>query len=122
MILTGFNDQQKQTLLDLLVIGMYANGNLADAKETKVESVLNTITFPSESAREKFLDACFTRARRHLGSLQLTRDFVAEIARHFPTQDIRQKAYSDLEDLLSSDKDAPKDSQLLAIVKEEFKL
>ena len=28
MNLTGFNDQQKQTLLDLLVIGMYADGNL----------------------------------------------------------------------------------------------
>jgi len=122
MNLTGFNDQQKQTLLDLLVIGMYANGNLADAKETKVESVLNTIKFPSDSARERFLDACFTRARQHLGSPQLTRDFVAEIASHFPTQDIRQKAYSDLEDLLSSDTDAQKDSQLLAIVKEEFKL
>jgi len=122
MNLTGFNDQQKQTLLDLLVIGMYANGNLADAKETKVESVLNTIKFSSDSARERFLDACFTRARQHLGSPQLTRDFVAEIASHFPTQDIRQKAYSDLEDLLSSDTDAQKDSQLLAIVKEEFKL
>ena len=122
MNLTGFNDQQKQTLLDLLVIGMYANGNLADAKETKVESVLNTIKFPSDSARERFLDACFTRARQHLGSPQLTRDFVADIASHFPTQDIRQEAYSDLEDLLSSDKDTQKDSQLLAIVKEEFKL
>ena len=122
MILTGFNDQQKQTLLDLLVIGMYANGNLADAKEMKIEDVLNSINFPSESARDSFIDACFTRARQHLGSPQLTRDFVADIARHFPTPDIRQRAYNDLEDLLSSDKDAQQDSHLLAIVKEEFKL
>ena len=123
MILTGFNDQQKQTLLDLLVIGMYANGNLADAKETKIESVLNTINFPSESARERFLDACFTRAREHLDSPQFTRDFVADIAKHFPTPDIRKKAYNDLEDLVSTDNQGvEKDSQLLAIVKEEFKL
>jgi hypothetical protein len=123
MNLTGFNDQQKQTLLDLLVIGMYANGNLADAKETKIEGVLNTINFPSDSARQKFMDASFTRARQHLGSPQLTRDFVADIAGHFPTSDIRHKAYDDLEDLLSSDsKGGDKDSQLLAIVKETFKL
>jgi hypothetical protein len=122
MNLTGFNDQQKQTLLDLLVIGMYANGNLADAKEAKIESVVNTIKFPSDSARDKFLDASFTRARQHLGSPQVTRDFVADIARHFPTQDIRQKACNDLEELLSTDQDAQKDSQLLAIVREEFKL
>jgi hypothetical protein len=122
MNLTGFNDQQKQTLLDLLVIGMYANGNLANAKEAKIESVVNTIKFPSDSARDKFLDASFTRARQHLGSPQVTRDFVADIARHFPTQDIRQKACNDLEELLSTDQDAQKDSQLLAIVREEFKL
>src|SRR5580698_9954354 len=102
MNLSGFNDQQKQTLLDLLVIGMYANGNLADAKESKVEGVLNSINFSTESAREQFMDACFTRARQHLGSPQLTRGFVSDIAMHFPTPDIRQKAYNDLEDLLSS--------------------
>jgi hypothetical protein len=123
MILTGFNDQQKQTLLDLLVIGMYANGNLADAKEAKIEAVLKSINFPSDSARDRFIDASFTRARQHLGSPQLTGEFVADIARHFPTPDIRQKAYDDLGDLLSTDKSgAEKDGQLLAIVKEEFKL
>jgi hypothetical protein len=123
MILTGFNDQQKQTLLDLLAIGMYANGNLADAKETKIESVLNTINFPSESARDRFIDASFTRARQHLGAPQVTRDFVADIASHFPTPEIRQKAYDDLQDLLSSDTTGmDKDNQLLAIVKELFRL
>jgi hypothetical protein len=122
MNLTGFNDQQKQTLLDLLVIGMYANGNLADAKEAKIEGVLNTINFSSESARDKFLDACFTCARQHLGSPQVTRDFVADVAKHFPTPDLRQKAYHDLEELLSTDHDAQPDHQLLAIVSEEFKL
>jgi hypothetical protein len=123
MNLTGFNDQQKQTLLDLLVIGMYANGSLTDAKETKIEDVLKTINFTSESVRQQFMDASFTRARQHLGSPQVTRDFVADIAGHFPTPEIRQKAYDDLAELLSSDKTGvDKDSQLLAIVKEAFKL
>ena len=123
MNLAGFNDQQKQTLLDLLVIGMYANGNLADAKEAKIESVLKTINFSSESARERYVDTCFTRARQHLDSPQLTREFVADIAKHFPTPDIRKKACNDLEDLLSTDNQGvEKDSRLLAIVKEEFKL
>jgi hypothetical protein len=123
MNLTGFTDQQKRTLLDLLVIGMYADGDLADAKDAKIEAVLETLKFPSESARDQFIDASFTRARQHLGSPQSTRDFVADIAKHFPTPEIRRKACEDLEDLLSSDdKNLDKDSQLLAIVKEEFKL
>jgi hypothetical protein len=123
MILTGFNDTQKQTLLDLLVIGMYANGNLTDAKETKIEEVSEAVNFASDSERERFMDASFTRARQHLGSPQLTREFVADIAGHFPTPDIRQKAYDDLADLLSTDsKGVDKDNQLLAVVKEAFKL
>jgi len=123
MNLTGFNDEQKQTLLDLLVIGMYADGNLADAEDAKIKGVLDAIKFSSESLRDQFIDVTFTRARQHLGSPQATRDFVADIARHFPTPDIRQKAYDDLEELLSSDsKVVEKESQLLAIVKEQFKL
>jgi uncharacterized tellurite resistance protein B-like protein len=123
MNLTGFTDQQKQTLLDLLVIGMYADGNLADAEDAKIEAVLDTIKFPSEFERGQFVDASFTRARQNLGSPQSTRDFVADIAKHFPTPDIRRKAYDDLEELLSSDnKIVDKENQLLAIVKEEFKL
>ena len=123
MNLTGFTDQQKQTLLDLLVIGMYADGNLADAEEAKIEGVLDTIKFSSESERDRFIDASYTRARQHIGSPQITRDFVADIAKHFPTPDIRQKAYNDLEELIASDnKVADKESALLAIVREEFKL
>ena len=123
MNLTGFTDQQKQTLLDLLVIGMYADGNLADAENAKIEAVLDTIKFPSESARERYVDASIARARQHLGAPQSTRDFVSDIAKHFPTSDIRRKACADLEELLSSDsKVVEKENQLLAIVKEEFKL
>jgi uncharacterized tellurite resistance protein B-like protein len=123
MNLIGFNDEQKQTLLDLLIIGMYADGNLADAEDAKIEGVLNAIEFSSESVRDQFIDASFTRARQHLGSPQSTREFVADIARHFPTPEIRQKVYADLEELLSSDnKVVDKESQLLTIVKEEFQL
>lgn len=123
MDLIGLNDQQKQTLLDLLAIGMYADGNLADAEDAKIEGILDTIKFPSEYERDQFIDASFTRARQHLDSPQLTRAFVAGIARHFPTPDIRRKAYNDLEELISSDnKIADKENELLAIVREEFKL
>ena len=123
MNLTGFNDEQKQTLLDLLVIGMYADGNLADAEDAKIKGVLDMMEFSSESLRDQFIDTTITRARQHLGSPQATREFVADIARHFPTPDIRQKAYDDLQELLSSDKKVvEKESRLLVIVKEEFKL
>ena len=122
MNLTGFTDQQKQTLLDLLTIGMYVDGNLASVEDSKIEGVLNTIKFESETERNRFIDGSFTRARQHLDSPQAMRDFVTDIAKHFPTPDIRRKAYSNLEELLSSDnKIDAKENKLLVIVREEFK-
>jgi hypothetical protein len=123
MNLANFNDQQKQALLDLLVMGMYADGNLADVEERKIEGVLATMKFSSESDRRKFIDASVTRARGYLGSPKSTRGRVAEIAKHFPTADLRGKAYSDLKELLASDnKVVDKENQFLGVVKDEFKL
>jgi uncharacterized tellurite resistance protein B-like protein len=123
MNLTGFNDEQKQTLLDLLVMGMYADGRLGNAEDAKIEAVLKVINFSSDSARDQFVDASFTRARQHLDSPDATREFVSGIARHFPTTDIRRKAYNDLEELVSTEHQAgEKENRLLAIVREEFKL
>jgi hypothetical protein len=123
MNLTGFNDQQKEALLDLLVMGMYADSNLADVEDRKIEGVLATIKFPSASERKKFMDAGVARVRQHLGSPKAMRDFVAALAKHFPTPDIRRNTYTNLEELLASDnKVVDKENQFLGIVKDEFKL
>jgi hypothetical protein len=123
MNLTNFTDEQKQALLDLLIMGMYADSNLADVEDRKIEGVAATIKFSPESERKRFIDASITRARQHLGSPQSAHAFVADIAKHFPTPDIRQKAYADLEELLASDnKVVDKENQLLGVVKDEFKL
>ena len=123
MNLTNFNDQQKQALLDLLVMGMYADSNLAGVEERKIEGVLATIKFSSESDRKKFIDTSVTRVREHLGSAKSAHGFVADIAKHFPTPDLRWKAYADLKELLASDqKVVDKENQFLGIVKDEFKL
>jgi uncharacterized tellurite resistance protein B-like protein len=123
MNLLGFNDEQRQALLDLLVMGMYVDGRLADAEDAKVKDVLKTIPFPSPDARDQFLDATFTRVRQHLDSAAATRDFVTDIARHFPTPTARRQACSDLEELLSCDHQAGvKENQMLAVVRDVFKL
>jgi hypothetical protein len=123
MNLTNFTDQHKQALLDLLVVGMYADGNLDAAEDQRVGSLLDTIKFPSPSARDQFLNASITRVRNRAGSPEAVRALVAEIAKLFPTPDLRRQACDALDGLLASDKEvAAKESQLLAVVKEEFKL
>jgi hypothetical protein len=103
MNITGFTQDQKQALLDLLIIGMYADHNLASAEDKRIEQLLDTFSFASDYEREKFPDAAFTRARRQSDSPQTIRSYLTEIARHFPTREIRQRAYDVLDDLLTSD-------------------
>jgi hypothetical protein len=123
MNLTGFNDQQKQALLDLLVMGMYADGNLADVEDRKIEGLLMTIKFSSDNDRRKFIDASVARVRQRLGKPDAARAFVADLAKQFPTADNRRKAYAGLEEMLASDnKVVDKENQFLGVVKDEFKL
>ncbi len=123
MDLTGFTDQQKEAVVDLLVLGMYADGNLDLIEDEKVRQVLDSIQFSSDSARQYFIDASFARARKHGGSAKTTRSYVSELAKNLPTPVMRRQVYSALEDSLMSDqKMAEKESELLLIVSEELKL
>ena len=123
MSLTGFTDQQKQALVDLLVLGMYADGNLDLIEDEKARQVLDAIQFSSDSARQYFLDASFARARKNGAAAKTARSYVSEIAGSFPTPAMRRQVYSALEDSLMSDqKISGKESELLLIVSEEFKL
>jgi hypothetical protein len=123
MNLTEFTDQQKQAVVDLLVLGMYADGNLDLIEDEKARQVLDAIQFSSDSARQYFTDASFARARKNGGSAKMARSYISEIAKCFPTPSMRRQVYSALEDSLMSDqKISGKESELLLIVSEEFKL
>ena len=110
-------------MVDLLVLGMYADGNLDLIEDEKARRVLDSIQFKSDSARQYFLDASFARARKHGVSPKTTRGYISEIAKAFPTPALRRQVYTALEDSLTSDrKMAEKECELLLIVSEEFKL
>jgi hypothetical protein len=123
MNLNAFTDEQKRALVDLLVLGMYADGNLDLIEDEKARRVLDAIQFPSDSDRQYFLDASFTRARKNNTSPQAVRTFVVKIAKILSTPSVRREAYAVLEDSLSSDnKIAETETKLLTVITEEFDL
>ncbi|HEU6447835.1 MAG TPA: hypothetical protein VFV23_05310 [Verrucomicrobiae bacterium] len=120
---SDFNDSQKRALLDLLVLGMYADGNLDLIEDEKAQRILDSISFASDTERQQFLDGSFTRARQYNISPASQRGYVSQIAKQFPTPALRRKVYNALEDSLSSDnKIADKERELLILVTEEFNL
>lgn len=123
MNVTGFTPEQKQALLDLLVIGMYADHNLTSAEDERVEQLLDTFQFPSDYERDRCSDAAFTRASRHSGSPEAIRAYVSQVAIHFPTREMRQRAYDILDDELTSDgRVTSEKSKLLSAAREIFQL
>jgi hypothetical protein len=118
---TGFTETQKQSLLDLLIIGMYADHNLTSAENACVVRLLDTFQFSSDYERKQFCDAAFTRASRHTGSPEAIRAYVTQVAGNFPTRDLRRGVYDTLSILLTNDgRITTEESQLLGTVREIF--
>jgi len=123
MNVTGFTDIQKQALMDLLVLGMYSDGNLASAEDARIQNLLDAIHFPSEYDQQKFTDASITRVRQHDGTPESTRLFVVGIAKSLSTPEIRRQACDALDDLLASDGQVTdQEGQFMAVVREVFQL
>jgi uncharacterized tellurite resistance protein B-like protein len=123
MNITGFTPEQKQALVDLLIVGMYADHNLASAEDERIQKALDTFQFQSDYERQTFSDAAFARASRQTGSPEAIRAYVTQLASHFQTQDVRRRAYDILNDLLTSDSHvSSEESQLLSVTREVFQL
>jgi hypothetical protein len=121
MKIKGFSEPQSQALMDLLVLGMYADHNLASAEDVCVQRLLDRFEFQSDYERQQFCDGAFTRVSRHTGSLETIRAQAIELAAQFTTKAAQRSAYDMLDDLLTSDgRLTSEESKLLAAIKEAF--
>lgn len=123
MDFAGYATHQKQALLDLLLFGMYLDGNLSAIEDRRIGELLDTMEFSSPDARDRFLDAAYTRTRQRGSSPDAIRSFVAETARQIDTPDLRRRTFNLMESMMASDKNVIEpELRLLAVVREEFKL
>lgn len=121
MNFTEFTEPQRQALLDLMVLGMYADSRLTSAEDERVHRLLATMGFESEYDRDKQLDASITRIRQHAQTLELARAHATLLSQNFTTSEQRREVYKLLDDLMASDNQiVPQESQILAVVKEVF--
>jgi len=123
MNIAEFNLEQKKALVDLLIVGMYADRSLSSAEDERVVKLLDSFSFTSDYERQQFSDAAFTRASRQKYSPEDMLAFVGKLAVHFPERNIRKQAHDILEDLITSDGHITSDeSELLAATREVFQL
>jgi hypothetical protein len=120
---SAFNDEEKRCVVDLLVLGMYADRNLSSAEDKRLQKFLDQFGFATDYERQSFSDAAFTRVTRHTGSAGAVAEYVKKLATDLASPEARRRAYDALNDLLASDGSVSAEEQkLLDTVKVTFGL
>ncbi|MBE0541598.1 MAG: hypothetical protein IH623_09445 [Verrucomicrobia bacterium] len=116
-----FNDEQKQALLELLAMGMYADNHLALTEDARLQELLATLPLVSDHACQRLLDETIVRAGRHTITAESRRARAGELAKQFPNLELRQRVCAALEDLLGSDQRVTEaEKEFLSLVKQVF--
>ncbi|MDB6019316.1 MAG: hypothetical protein JWR19_3805 [Pedosphaera sp.] len=123
MNITDFDVTQREALLDLLVLTMYVDGNLASVEETRVKELLLVMGLNTDFDRNRQFDASVTRVRQHSLSPDAARACASRLARNFPTREHRQEVYAILNDLTALDGSVSVEEQkYLATLREAFQM
>jgi hypothetical protein len=123
MNINDLTKQQKEAILDLLVLAMYADSHLASVENARVQSWLTMMGIESEVDRNKQYDASVTRIRPHTETGWAAGVHARTLSLCFTTPEHRRWVYNALEDLLKSDSlVGAKESGFLIVARESFEV
>jgi uncharacterized tellurite resistance protein B-like protein len=118
MTLANFNEPQRQALLDLVVLAVYADGHVASGEDERVRRLLDGMGVVSDYERNRLFDASVTRVRQHVKTAETVRAHAVDLARNFATTEHRGEVEGIVDDVLASDSQvAPEEAQFATIVK-----
>jgi hypothetical protein len=117
MNLNDFNESQRQAILDLAVLAMYADGHLAAAEDDRVQRLLATLCDASDYERTLLYDAAVGRVSRYTTATDTQRTHAIALTRSFTTPEQRRQVEEILSDLMASDTkvSSPENAFLAAI-------
>ncbi len=123
MNLDDFSEPQRQALLDLVVLAMYMDGNLASSEEVRVEELLAGMGLTDEYERNRVFDASVTRVRQQAGTPEAAQAWAAKLAKNFITPDHRRRVYNALDKVTALDGQvSTEESKFLAVLRGVLKL
>jgi len=123
MNISNFTKPQLQAFLDLLMLAMYADGQLRSAEDERVERLFSAMGLAPGYDREREFDASVTRVRLHTQNADALRKHAVELARRFSSSDQRRTVYDLLKDLMSADDQiSTEENRLLSALRQVFQL
>jgi hypothetical protein len=117
MNIDHFSETQKQALLDLVILAMYADGHLAKLEDGRVHLLLGSLGFSSAFEQDKEYDAAVTRVRQHSMTAEAARAHAVTLASVFTTRKQRQTVQEILDDIVITDSHVTdQENNLLSVV------
>ena len=101
--LTGFSATQKQALLDLLILAMYADGHLSSVEDEQLQKLLAAMGFVEEPARQREFDAAVTRIRPSIQSIYKAKELALGLADEFTARPQQKQVFAAVEQIMTFD-------------------
>jgi hypothetical protein len=115
------NQKQREALVDLLLLGMFADGSLKVSDDQKLRSVIEEIGWESYQTPDLYFQSAIAKARDAGDTETGTRSRLKKINEGLATDDARQLALERLERFLSLDgAPALEESKFLELAKENL--
>ena len=123
MNIKDLNDLQKQAILDLAMLAMYADGHLAAAEDERIRRLLSSMGFNSESDLTAQYEASVARTSSHSQNPESARGYATVSAKNFPTRDQRLGVLDILNDIVIVDRHVSlKESSFLSLVHDALQI
>jgi hypothetical protein len=123
MDITNFSESECQALLDLLVLAMYLDGNLAKIEEARVQQLLAAMGFKTEYDRNRQFDISVTRVRSHSATQEAARKYAGTLAGNFADPEHKKRVYGALNELAALDGGvSAEESRFLSLVRDVFEM
>lgn len=100
---TEFTPEQREALLDLAMLAMYADGHLAAAEDERVQRLLSTMGYTTEYDQSREYDDSVSRVSRHSTTAASAQAYAIILARRFETLNQRGQVQRILAELVASD-------------------
>jgi hypothetical protein len=115
------NQKQREALVDLLLLGMYADGSLKVSDDQKLLSVIEEIGWESYQTPDLYFQSAIAKARDAADTEMGIRSRLKKINEGLASDDARQLALERLERFLSLNSEpALEESKFLELAKENL--
>jgi SNF2 family DNA or RNA helicase len=123
MEITRLTDQQRNALLDLLILAMYADGGLDLEEDARLNRLLIAMGFETEYDRDRQLDDSITRLRQYSQNPQVARTRAMQLAQSFTDPEQCRGVYQLVEQQVNSDNSVvPAEHEFLSAIRQALKL